>query len=222
MADIIAQPFEKKDLWFPKGFFSSPERTRTSNLAVNSRPLCQLSYQGRQVLIIGKSWLSVKHSNSDFVENRVRIRHYKRLSFGYSRLQIYRLKVKPRQTFGWRGSSIYFLFSRRCKSRRADLRHHRDLLQVPCRVQHHRHRDPYQHLVQRRSPRLCQFQCPDPCRPDLNQRLYLEPYHIAGLRHCHHAVAVDRGYRRHQGHRFHHQDRSQVLHHHRCHHQDRN
>ncbi len=53
MADIIAQPVRKKGLWHARdALFSSPERTRTSNLAVNSRPLCQLSYQGKQNPII--------------------------------------------------------------------------------------------------------------------------------------------------------------------------
>ncbi len=54
MLQIIAQVRLKKCLWFtpetPR-INSSPERTRTSNLAVNSRPLCRLSYQGLQAVL---------------------------------------------------------------------------------------------------------------------------------------------------------------------------
>ena len=49
----------------PETLFSSPERTRTSNLAVNSRPLCRLSYQGMQNPIIWNIIGSVKQNRPD-------------------------------------------------------------------------------------------------------------------------------------------------------------
>ncbi len=70
MADIIAQPVRKKGLWHARDtLFSSPERTRTSNLAVNSRPLCQLSYQGKQTHIIWKTADGVKQNRATSVHH---------------------------------------------------------------------------------------------------------------------------------------------------------